>query len=88
MVGAIVQSDPVISVIRRELRKIAAGGKVTEEEIKAILNTEVLKRDVVQGELAEEAMTRIKKAQQKQIRKKIKKSDTEVISPIKSYFEK
>ncbi len=73
MVGAIVQSDPVISIIRRELRKIEDGVKVTEEEIQTILNAEVLKRDIVQGKLAEEAMTRIKKAQKKQTRKEVKK---------------
>ena len=82
MVGAILQSGPVISVIRRELRKIADGITATEEEIQTILNAEVLKRDIVQGELAEEAMTRIKKAQKKQTRKEVKKSSTEVNSQI------
>ena len=75
MVGAIVQSDPVISVIRRELRRIADGVKVTEEEIQTILYAEVLKRDIVQGEHAEEAGTRVKKAQKKQARKKVRKSE-------------
>ena len=75
MVGAIVQSDPVISVIRRELRRIADGVKVTEEEIQTILYAEVLKRDIVQGEHAEEAVTRVKKAQKKQARNKVRKSE-------------
>lgn len=75
MVGAIVQSDPVISVIRRELRTISEGVKVTEEEIQTILYAEVLKRDIVQGEHAEEAVTRVKKTQKKQARNKVKKSE-------------
>ena len=75
MVGAIVQSDPVISVIRRELRRIADGVKVTEEEIQTILYAEGLKRDIVQGEHAEEAVTRVKKAQKKQARNKVRKSE-------------
>ena len=77
MVGAIVQSAPVISVIRRELRKIAGDIKVTKEEIETILNIEVLKRDIVQGKAAVEAMGRIKKAQKKQARKKENKSEAE-----------
>jgi hypothetical protein len=70
IISAIVQSDPVVSVVRRELRKLADGVRVSEEEIKSILNTEVLKRDVIQGEQAMDAMNRLKKAHKKQVRKK------------------
>ena len=76
MVGAIILSDPIVSVIRRELRKVSPGVKVTEEEIVSILNSEVLKRDVVQGESAEEALKRVKKALKKQARKKVVKKET------------
>jgi len=89
MVGAIVQSAPVVSVIRRELRRLAEGIKVTEEEIETILNTEVLKRDIVQGEAAAEAMRRIKKAQKKQTRKKESKVTpvTEIITQVQQSDE-
>jgi len=70
VVGAIVQSDPVVTIIRRELKKIGEGVTVTTEEIQAILSAEVLKRDIIQGELAEEAAARVRKAQKKQVRKK------------------
>ncbi len=79
MVGAIILSDPIVSVIRRELRKVSPGVKVTEEEIVSILNSEVLKRDVVQGESAEEALKRVKKALKKQARKKVVKKETEIV---------
>ena len=82
MIGAIVQSDTVISVIRRELRKFTDGVKVAEEEIQSIIREEVLKRDIVQGELAEEAMTRIKKAQKKHVRKKAVVSEAAHISTL------
>ncbi len=58
------------------LRKVSPGVKVTEEEIVSILNSEVLKRDVVQGESAEEALKRVKKALKKQARKKVVKKET------------
>ena len=64
--------------IRRELRKVAEGIKVTDEEIQTILTSEVLKREVVQGEFAEEAAGRLKKTQKKQVRRNVKK--TEVIN--------
>ena len=70
MLGAITLTDPVISVIRRELRKISPGVKVEDEEIENIIRTEVLKRDIVQGEAAEEAMKTVKKVQKQIARKK------------------
>ena len=78
MVGAIIISDPVITVIRRELRKISSGIKVTEEEIVNLLNSEVLKRDVVQGESAEDAIKRVKKALKKKTQKTVAKK-TEIV---------
>ena len=79
MVGAIILSDPIVSLIRRELRKVSSGVMVTEEEIVSILNSEVLKRDVVQGESAEEALKHVKKALKKQARKKVVEKVTEIV---------
>lgn len=88
MLGAIIRSDSVISTIRRELRKITEGVKVTDEEIENILSEEVLKRDIVQGEAAEEAMKRVKKAAKKKARKKgEKKNPTETSSTIESIID-
>jgi len=71
----IILSVPIVSVIRRELRKVSSGVQVTEEEIVSILNSEVLKRDIVQGESAEEALKHVKKALSKQTRKKEAKKE-------------
>ncbi len=79
MVGAIILSDPIVSLIRRELRKVSSGVMVTEEEIVSILNSDVLKRDVVQGESAEEALKRVKKALKKHDRKKVVKQEAEIV---------
>lgn len=79
IIGAIVQSEPVISVIRRELRKVSDSVSVTIEEIQRILNAEVLKREVMQGDQATEAMNRLKKAQKKIERKR--SQATESIAP-------
>lgn len=76
VIGAIALSEPVISVIRRELRKVAPMTKVTKEEIEKIMSLEVLKRDVVEGESSEEAKRRLKKVLKKHARKQEKKKET------------
>lgn len=72
VIGALVQSDPVVAIIRRELRKLMQSSRITEEQIKSILNTEVLKREVTQGEDAGAAIKRIKIARKKQATPKAK----------------
>jgi hypothetical protein len=64
-IGAVVLTEPVINVIRKELRQITPGLKVTNEEIESIIATQLLKRDVVEGESFENARKRVKKAAKK-----------------------
>ena len=86
MVGAITLSAPVVSIIRRELRKISPDVKVSDEEIEKILAFEVLKRDIVEGEAADAAMKRVKKQLKKQANKKSETS-TAPVEPPKSVNE-
>ena len=79
IIGAIALSKPVLSLIRRELRKISPGVKVTEEEIERILSSEVLKRDVVEGEPAEKALKRAKKVLKQKTREKTARTRPETI---------
>ena len=66
--GAIVLSDPVLEVIRRELRRVSPDVRIEVDEIKTALATEVLKREVMEGEKAEEARKRIAKAASRPLR--------------------
>ncbi len=68
-IAATILNDPVLDVVRREMRRTSPKVKVEKEEIKNILLSEVLKRDVVEGESAKEAAKRIKKAASKPSRK-------------------
>lgn len=61
VVGNLILAEPVISVLRRELKKLADGIKIEMEEIQKIVETEVLKREVVEGEQAEAARARVNK---------------------------
>lgn len=61
-VAQIALTEPVISTIRRELRKLFPDLKVDQEHIVEILSAEVFKREVVEGDKAKETQQRIKKA--------------------------
>jgi hypothetical protein len=56
-----VLSDEVVSTIRRELRKISDGVLVTPEEIIQVLSNEVIKREVLDGEEAAKAQSRVRR---------------------------
>ena len=61
-VGAILQTEPVLDVIRRELRRVTPDVKIDNEQIKVVLLNDVLKREVLEGEKAIDATKRISKA--------------------------
>lgn len=61
VISALVRSEPVLKVIRRELKKLADGVKVDIEHIEEILINESLKRDVVNSEEAESAQKVVEK---------------------------
>lgn len=69
MISAIILDDTVISTIKRELKKLSSGLKVENSEIENILQNEVLKRDVLEGDEAAKAKARIKRLQSKPAKK-------------------
>jgi len=62
VISAILQSDAGLNMLRRELKRVSPGIKVETDEISSILTTDVLKRDVVEGDSTKEAIARVKKA--------------------------
>ena len=71
-VAAIVRSEPVITVVRRELRKLFPDIKVGNDNLLAMIEEEVVKREVIEGDKAKEAASRIRKAISKKERIKKK----------------
>lgn len=61
-VAQVVMSEPVVAVIRRELRRLFPELRVDGEQISDILVNDVLKREVIEGEKVKEAQQKIKKA--------------------------
>jgi len=60
--GAMVLSDSVLEVIRRELRRVSPDVRIDIEQIRTVLANEVIKREVMEGEKADEAKKKIAKA--------------------------
>lgn len=58
-VGAMLQTDTVLDVIRRELRRVSPDVRIDSSQIKDVLVNEVIKREVLEGDKAEEARKKI-----------------------------
>jgi predicted type IV restriction endonuclease len=67
-IAATILTDPVLDVIRRELRRVSPDVKIETENIREVLMQEVFKRDVVEGEKAEEAKRKISRASSRLLR--------------------
>ncbi len=82
-VAQIILTDSVVSNIRKEMRKLYPDLKIENQQITDILNNEVLKRDVIEGEKVKETQQKLKKINaknQKQAEKKIVKSEKPVVA--------
>ncbi|MFT3806739.1 type I restriction enzyme HsdR N-terminal domain-containing protein [Arenimonas sp.] len=75
-VAQVVMSEPVVSCIRREMRRFFPELKIDPENISDLLANEILKREVIDGEKVKDAQQRIKKAANKIARSNSKATKT------------
>ncbi len=61
VLGSLLLSHEVVSLLRRELRRLSNGVLVTPEEITKVLTNEVIKRDVINGDEACKAQARVRR---------------------------
>jgi len=75
VIGGLILRDPILNSIRRELRKISEGVKIDLRDVEHIVRNEVLKREVVEGDEADNAKARLRKFYKKRTppKKKINK---------------
>ena len=73
--GAMVISDTVLEVVRRELRRVSPDVRIDIEQIRTVLVNEVLKREVMEDPKADEARKKIARAANKALRAKEAKTD-------------
>jgi hypothetical protein len=60
--GALLVSDPLLDVLRREIRRLSPDVRVETEDVKTVLEADVLKREVLEGEKAEAARRQVARA--------------------------
>lgn len=69
VLAQLVLSEGVLHVVRRQLRSLFKGTKITHEELATVLQLEVLKREVLEGDEAESATRTVKRAVRRRLRK-------------------
>ena len=67
-----LQTDPILDVIRRELKRVSPDVPIDIAQIKSVLVNEVIKRDVLDGDKAIEATKKISRSSGKLLRAKVK----------------
>jgi hypothetical protein len=67
--AAVLISDPVLDMMRRELRRISPEARIETEEICGVLTAEVLKREVLEGDRASAAKRLVARAAGRALRK-------------------
>lgn len=75
VVGNLLLCDSVLSSIRKELKRIFDGVKVENQEIENILKTDVIKRDIFEGDDAKKASSKIKRTLNKLEKQKVKNTE-------------
>lgn len=78
-IGALIASDTVVDLLRRELRRASPEARIDEKQIRDVLITEVLRREILEGDKAEAAKRLVARAANRSLR--ASKPDTESDSP-------
>lgn len=81
--AALALSDPVLTVVRRELRR-QSGVKIEVDEIRRRFEQEVIKRELLEGEKAVSAKRRVERAAKKAQRETAKTKKTEPEDPLEN----
>lgn len=73
VVAELLQSEGVVTALRREMRRLFEGLKVTDDQLRVILTNDVMKRDTLDGDHASSAKATVKKALNASAKRAIKK---------------
>jgi len=68
VLGAAILGDPVLEVIRRELRRLSPDVRIEIDDLRAAVAQDVLKRDVIEGEQADQARKKLSRAASRMLR--------------------
>lgn len=76
LLAAVILQEPVLTTIRREIRRVADGLIVTKEEVSSVLQGEVLKRETLEGEEAAAAHRKVSRVMRRATRDKDKAQES------------
>ncbi len=77
--AAMVLSEPVLEVIRRELRRLSPDVRIEIEDIERVLATDVIKREITEGDKADEAKRKVARSANKSLRSKKSEPDKKAL---------
>ncbi|HTB83447.1 MAG TPA: type I restriction enzyme HsdR N-terminal domain-containing protein [Candidatus Sulfotelmatobacter sp.] len=78
-IGAILSTDAVLNLIRKNLRLISPDAKINAEQIRSVLENEVITKEVLEGDKADEARRKIAKALKKLEKESEEETPTQMI---------
>jgi len=81
-IAAVLQSEPMLKALRKELRLLTPGVNVDMEEVKAVLTKEVLKREVQDSDKTTDAAKRVAKCLKKREKDAAAPKAKAVTSPV------
>jgi hypothetical protein len=79
--GAVLLTNPVVDAIRRELKRLSPDVRIDTELIRRALADEVIKRDVMEGERADDAKRKIARAAKRPLRAQSSKDRVPTAEP-------
>lgn len=79
--GALILSDVVVSVLKREFKKLADGISIEDAEVVGLLRDGVLRRDLLDGEEADAAMAKVNKHFKQTSKKPTPKKPVQAVAP-------
>lgn len=75
--GALIMAEPAVDLLRRELRRMSPDTRIDEEQVRAVLVTDVLRREVLEGDKADSAKKLVARAAHRVLRKVEKRAEPE-----------
>jgi len=79
--ASLMLSEPVVELLRRELRRVTPGARIECDDIRSVLTNDVLKRDVLEGEKADAARRAVSRSSKVALRKSGGNESGTAVSP-------
>ena len=83
-IAAILSTDSVLSVIRKNLKLISPDARINAEQIRSVIENEVVIKEILQGDKADEARKRIARALKKVERESVDENSAAPVQPIQN----